>query len=116
MVWENVQSGLWLFVQGLLIIAIPVLVKALLDWIREQIALMRSRFTDEQNYRIDMIIDMAVQAAEQTGIIQELTSDAKKALAIGIVQAWLDEHGIYLNAQELADRIEAAVYQKFTVG
>ena len=60
---------------------------------------------------IDAAIDRAILFVE--GTMKGHDSQMKKDLAIATVSDWLAQNGIQINEEDIADRIEAAVYERF---
>ncbi len=79
---------LTLLAQGLLIIAIPVVIGFLFQWLRQKGAELRAHLTTQQQQFIDMAVSTAVRAAEQAGLSNQLAGggQAKKAYAVKAVQ------------------------------
>lgn len=59
---------------------------------------------------IDSIVDRVVLFVEQT--MKSESSQVKKDLAVETAADWLRQYGIELNEEDIADRIEAAVYER----
>lgn len=89
--------------QTVLLIVLPTLAVLLVRWIKQE--WKRMHLPDW----VTFYAEVAVQAAEQAGIA-ELIQDKKK-YAIGALQAFLDAHGVKLDAAALDAAIEDAVGQ-----
>ncbi len=101
--------------QGLLIIAIPILVFALFQWMRQRGAEIRSRLRVEQQQFIDSAVGLAVRAAEQMGLSNQLQGGAaKKQQAIKSAQDYLNQLGVRLDVSLLTTLIEAEVSRQFS--
>lgn len=77
----------------------------------------RSLINVEQEKQITSLVNMAVQAAQQTGLLDEVLKDgaAKKAYALQVLQDSLKARGLGKFAEyipELSARIEAAINQQ----
>lgn len=65
---------------------------------------------DSRYAQVAEVVDVAVRAAEQTikGIGQGAN---KKEVVLTFVNRWMDEHGIYMESDQLNQLIECAVWQ-----
>lgn len=54
------------------------------------------------------MVEVAVKAAEQS--LKNETGEFKKSEVLSYVAKWMDEHGIYVDADQLDQLIEAAVF------
>lgn len=101
--------------QALLILAIPILVVALFQWLRQKGAELRSKLTAQQQQFIDLAIGIAVRAAEQAGLANQLSGGAaKKAYALKAAQDYLNRLGIRLDVAALTTLLEAEVHKQFS--
>lgn len=101
--------------QGLLIIAIPIVVAALFQWVRQRSAEIKQNLSKEQLSTIEKGIQIAVKAAEQAGLSGQLAGGAeKKQYAIDAVQRYLDRTGVSIDVEEIATLIEAEVNSQFS--
>jgi hypothetical protein len=104
-----------LLAQGLLIIALPIVIAAAFQWFRKMSAELKQKLTQEQLSIIDAGVQIAVRAAEQAGFAGILKSGSeKKNYAINAVQAYLDRAGVSVDAKEIATLIEAEVNKNFS--
>ena len=105
-----------LLAQGLLVIAIPVVIGFLFQWLRQKGAELRAHLTTQQEQFIDTAVSTAVRAAEQAGLSNQLAGggQAKKAYAVKAVQDYLDRLGIKLDVNQLVILIEAEVNKQFS--
>jgi len=105
-----------LLAQGLLIIAIPVVVVFLFQWLRQKESELRAHLTTQQQQFIDSAISLAVRAAEQAGLSNQLAGggQAKKAYAVKAAQDYLDRLGIKLDVNMMATLLEAEVNKQFS--
>ena len=111
-----INDFLALLAQGLLIIAIPVVIVFLFQWLRQKEAEVRAHLTAQQQQFIDRAINLAVRAAEQAGLSNQLAGggQAKKAYAVKAVQDYLDRLGIKLDVNMLTTLVEAEVNKQFS--
>lgn len=56
------------------------------------------------------MVEIAVRAAEQT-IKGSGQGTLKKSEVVAVLSRWMDEHGIYIDQEQLDQLIECAVYQ-----
>jgi hypothetical protein len=105
-----------LVAQGLLIIAIPVVIAFMFQWLRQKGAEVRAHLTAQQQQFIDTAISFAVRAAEQAGLSNQLAGggQAKKAYAVKAAQDYLDRLGIKLDVNLLTTLLEAEVNKQFS--
>ena len=105
-----------LLAQGLLVIAIPVVIGFLFQWLRQKGAELRAHLTTQQEQFIDTAVSTAVRAAEQAGLSNQLAGggQAKKAYAVKAVQDYLDRLGIKLDVNQFVILIEAEVNKQFS--
>jgi hypothetical protein len=104
-----------LFAQGLLIIALPIVIAAAFQWFRKMSAELKQKLTQEQLSIIDAGVQIAVRAAEQAGFAGLLAGGAeKKEYAIKAVQDYLDRAGVIIDVSEIATLIEAEVNKQFS--
>ncbi len=102
--------------QGLLVLAIPIVVAFLFQWLRQKGTEMRATLTLQQQQFIDMAVSLAVRAAEQAGISNQLAGggQAKKAFAIKAAQDYLARLGIKVDVTMLVTLLEAEVNKQFS--
>jgi hypothetical protein len=111
----QLNTFLSLLANGLLIIAIPILIAFLFQWLRQRGQEWRARLTVQQQQFIDSAIGMAVRAAEQSGLAGQLAGGgaAKKAYAIKAAQDYLNRLGVQVDVSGLANLVEAEVNKQF---
>ncbi len=111
----QLNTFLSLVANGLLIIAIPIVIAFLFQWLRQRGQEWRARLTVQQQQFIDSAIGMAVRAAEQSGLAGQLAGGgaAKKAYAIKAAQEYLNRLGVQVEVSGLANLVEAEVNQQF---
>ena len=104
-----------LIAQALLILAVPILIAALFQWLRQRSAEFKSRLSAQQQQFIESAVGMAVRAAEQSGSTSQLVggAQAKKAFAIKAAQDYLNRLGIEVDVSGLATLIESEVHKQF---
>jgi hypothetical protein len=103
--------------QGLLIIALPVVIAAAFQWFRKMSAELKQKLTEDQWRVIEGGVKIAVRAAEQAGLAGQLRSGSqKKEYAIQAAQSYLDRSGVSIDVKEISTLIEAEVNQQFSNG
>jgi NAD-specific glutamate dehydrogenase len=102
------------FSEALLVIALPILIAALIQWLRLLTARLRSQLDENQRSIIDHAVTTAVQTAEQVGVWEALKGHEKLARAAQIAQTFLDEKGIKIDAGRLTSLIETEVLRQFS--
>jgi hypothetical protein len=112
---NQLTAFLNLFATGLLMLALPIVVAFVFQWLRQQGAELRGRMTVQQQQFIDAAVGVAVRAAEQMGLSQQLAGggQAKKAYAIKSAQEYLNRLGVPVDVNQLATLIEAEVRRQF---
>ena len=112
----QLNDALSLLAQTLLIIALPIVIAFLFQWVRQRSAEIRSRLTAQQQQFIDAAVSFAVRAAEQSGLKQQLAGggQGKKAFAIKAAQDYLGQLGVKMDVNLLSTMIEAEVHQQFS--
>ena len=106
---------LWTLLQGTLEYVLPILFTQLAILLGALIVKVvndiKAKLTVDQMEMIENIIDIAVNAAEQTNL-KEATID-KKREALNIAQRYLTKNNIKIDIVTLDAMIEAAVFQNF---
>lgn len=111
----QLNAYLGLLANGLLIIAIPVLIAFLYQWLRLRTQELKARLGVQQQQFIDTALGYAVRAAEQAGLAGQLGGGAnKKAYAIKAAQDYLNRLGVQLDVSALATLVEAEVNKQFS--
>ncbi|MEW6718737.1 MAG: phage holin, LLH family [Chloroflexota bacterium] len=101
-------------VQGLLMIAIPILVAAAFSWLQQKAREVKQNLSAEQWSLVKQGVEVAVRAAEQAGISGQIESIGaeKKAYASKFLQNYLDRIGLRVDVGEISALIEAEVHQQ----
>jgi hypothetical protein len=105
----SLSQSLLIVVEVLLVITLPFVGVAAFQYLRLNSARVKSETQETERRTIAEIVKMAVAAAEQTGLLENLLSAEKKELALEIAERFLREQGINVNLRQLADLIEAEV-------
>lgn len=105
----ELSEFLSLLAQGLLVIALPILIAAGVQALRIQ----AQKLGDDRLSTIMTAVRMAVALAEQTGLDEALNGPEKRAAALRTADAFLRRRGITLDLEELADLIESEVLLQF---
>ena len=105
----------WKFVQILLgeviVVLVPVLVAAIGAAGTYAVKWLRAKVGDQKWASIERAAQMAVYAAEQSNLGEQLqlAGEKKKALAKSILKSYLAAQGIKIDVDELGDLIEATL-------
>ncbi len=99
-----------LFAQLLLIIALPIIIAAAVQFIRVQ----AQRLDEDRLNAAKSIVRTAVRVAEQTGLTEKLAGPEKRERAIQVAQSFLRRQGITLDLKQLVSLIEAEVLEQFS--
>jgi len=93
--------------QSLVLATVPVLAGFAARWLNAKYQFERSQLTEKQQVLLDGAIKVAVFAAEQMGLTDQIAD--KKEYAIGFVTEWLAAQNFTIDFREIDARIEAAV-------
>lgn len=100
---------------GLLVLAIPILVAAAFQWVRQRSAEIRQNMDKDRLELIEKGVRMAVKAAEQVGLAGKLKTGREKLdFAVDAVQRYLDRANIPIEVEEIVTLIEAEVNAQFS--
>lgn len=99
--------------QALLIIALPVVIAAAVQTFRTQTGQIKDRIGEDRFNALKTIVQTAVRAAEQAGVVEHLTGPEKRAQAISFVQDYLAKRGVSIDVDQIATLIEAEVLTQF---
>jgi len=112
----ELSSFLSILASALFALAIPILIAILFQWFRQKSAELRSRLSAQQQKFIDAGVGIAVRAAEQMGLSQQVAGggQGKKAFALKTAQDYLNRLGVQIDVNELATLVEAEVRQQFS--
>lgn len=96
-------------------VALPVLLKLALDWLRIQKTKLEESMDSETRYLIKEAVRIAVLAAEQSNLAGLIGEEYKgrKDYALAMAEKWLAPYGITIDLDVLAAMIEAAVMEEF---
>ncbi|HBX70416.1 MAG TPA: hypothetical protein DEH25_13820, partial [Chloroflexi bacterium] len=110
-----ISNFLSLLAQGLLVIALPVVIAAAFMWFRKMSAELKLKLTKDQLSMIEAGTQIAVRAAEQGGFAGLLKGGKeKKEYAIKTLQDYLNRAGVSIDVGEIATLIEAEVNKQFS--
>jgi hypothetical protein len=98
-----------LLAQGLLIVALPIVIAAGIQHLR----VMTTRLGQERQQAIDRAVSIAVQFAERAGLLEKLIGPEKRKRAIEIAQKFLEERGVKIDLEMLVTLIEAEVQKQY---
>jgi hypothetical protein len=112
----ELSSFLSILASGVLLLALPIVIAVLFQWLRQKNAEFRSHLTVQQQQFIDAGVGVAVRAAEQMGLSQQLAGggQGKKAFALKTAQDYLNRLGVQIDVNELATLVEAEVRKQFS--
>jgi len=105
----------WKFVQILLgeviVVLVPFLVAAIGTAGTYAVKWLRAKVGDQKWATIQAAVEMAVYAAEQSNLGEQLqlAGEEKKALAKSILKGYLSAQGIKIDVEQLGDLIEATL-------
>lgn len=115
---EVFQNFVQMIVIALVAAYLPKIVESITGLLSTIVILGRQKIDPTTLATIDAIVAMAVKAAEQSGLKDEIikTGEQKKQEAIQIIQNALNARGLrYINVTEIEARIEAAIHDGLQV-
>jgi len=98
-------------IMQVLVLVLPYFAVMAARWIDAKYKIVRTQLTQEQNYALDMVIDLSVKAAEQ--IYKDGNGEEKKAYVLGLVESYIAKSGIKIDADLLLAKIESEVFASF---
>lgn len=99
--------------QGLLIIALPIVIAAAIQHLRVMTNRLKADMSQERQETIDWAVRVGVQFAERVGLIEKLISSEKRKRAIEVAQKFLADRGVTIDLDSLITLIEAEVQRQF---
>ncbi len=113
----ELNDFLYRLAQGLLIAAIPVLVAAAVYWLKQKGDEIKSKLGKDKLAALESIGALAVRAAEQAGLSQQIAGGAaKKEYALSLAQNQLNALGIKIDVKLIAGILESEVLKQFNSG
>lgn len=106
----EINEFLSLVAQGLLIIALPIVIAAAIQTLRVQ----SQKLGGEKLAALRSVAEVAVKVAEQTGLKEKLLGPDKREMAIRIAEDFLKERGITMDLDKIVAAVEAEVNTQFT--
>jgi len=111
---DVVNSFLSTLAQGLLVVAIPILIAAAAYWLKQKGDEIKSKLTQEQLTTLESVGAIAVRAAEQAGLSKQVMGGAaKKDYALKVAQDYLNRIGVKMDVATVASVVEAEVLKQF---
>jgi len=108
------NSFLSTLAQGLLVVAIPILIAAAAYWLKQKGDEIKSKLTQEQLTTLESVGAIAVRAAEQAGLSKQIMGGAaKKDYALKVAQDYLNRIGVKMDVATVASVVEAEVLKQF---
>jgi hypothetical protein len=106
---EQISSTLTLIAQGLLVLALPVVIAAAFQHYRVMTRQLDNKIGADRRVQLVNIVKLAVQVAEQAGILDNLVGPEKRQAAIDFAENYLKSRGVDLDVGMLADLVEQEV-------
>lgn len=105
---NSLQQFLQIALIGVIGFVVPVVAFQIWKWVKAKAAEVKAGMDVQQLYLFDQFVAIAVKAVEQAKLKENFEASAEQMLAtaVGIVQSYLDSHG--LSQFNVAD-IEAAI-------
>jgi len=117
MTWADVISRcLQIILEALLPVAVAVLAAYVHQWLKQRQMEIEVRLSEHQKKMLREAVELAVKAAEQSGLWDKAleTGKAKKEFALSWASRYLEEFGLTLDLETLSGLIEAAVWDELT--
>jgi flagellar motor component MotA len=110
--WSHI---LQVVLEAVCAIAIPFLVKFLIDWLKAKSKSLLQELDMETREALYEAVRIAVTSAEQSGLagLIERSAEAKKRYACAFAEKYLAQWGIGIDLDVIADMIEAEVKRQF---
>jgi hypothetical protein len=105
----QINDFLSLVAQGLLIIALPIVIAAAIQTLRVQ----SQKLGGEKLAALRSVAETAVKVAEQTGLKDQLLGPEKRDMAIQVAQDFLKGRGINMDLDKIVAAVEAEVHTQF---
>lgn len=105
----QINDFLSLVAQGLLIIALPIVIAAAIQTFRVQ----SQKLGGEKMAALRSVAETAVKVAEQTGLKDQLLGPEKRDMAIRIAEDFLKSRGINMDLDKIVAAVEAEVHTQF---
>jgi hypothetical protein len=109
---EILKDVLSIFAEQFLSVVLPVLVSALavlaVAKIKQVVANIKAKLSEEMAWALDEAVIAAVNAAEQANLAGYVAD--KKEYAIDVAQEWLEFRGFKIDLSVIVARVEAAVW------
>jgi hypothetical protein len=102
-----------LLAQGLLIVALPIVIAAAIQHLRVMTNRLKANVSQERQETIDWAVRIGVQFAERVGLLERLVSSEKRKRAIEVAQKFLADRGVKIDLDTLITLIEAEVQKQF---
>jgi hypothetical protein len=106
--WSELLSAVLMAVLSLVL---PFVARALVRLLVAKWGEVQSKMTTQQLAVLNVVTTLAVQAAEQLGLSEQIKD--KKAYALQVAYQWLKDKGIDIDLNYLDAAIEAAVLEEF---
>ena len=114
---EATSNFLWLLAQGLLVVSLPILVAAAVYWLKQKGDVVKNSLGTEKLAALQAIGALAVRAAEQAGLSQQIIGGAaKKEYALQVAQDYLGSLGVKVNVKMITTVVESEVLRQFNSG
>jgi len=111
--FETIANFLTVLASGLLVIALPIVIAAAVQHYRVMTDRLTAGLSADQRELLVQAIKLAVQVAEQSGVLEGLLGEEKRQRAIQYAQDWLLQRGINIDVGMLVDLIEDEVRRQF---
>ncbi len=112
---ETLTNFLAILAVGLLVIAIPIVVAGAFQFWRAKSTEIKQRLGKDRLEAIENAVHLAVRAAEQVGLSDQLKTGREKLnYAVDAVQRHLDQAGIPIEVDEITTLIESEVNKNFS--
>lgn len=99
--------------EALLVIALPIVIAAAIQHFRVMTQRYYGTLSEGQQQALNRAVQIAVQVAEQSGVLEGLIGPEKRQRAVEVAQSFLKERGVKIDMNRLVSLIEAEVMTQF---
>ena len=92
---------------AVILACLPIVVQAFVKWLKAKLAEAEARLSTEQILQLRYIASIAVRAAEQLKLSEQIAN--KKQYALELAEGWLASRGVNLDLKQIEAAIESAV-------
>jgi hypothetical protein len=110
---DELRNFMSVFAEALLVIALPIVIAAAIQHFRVMTQRYYGTLSEGQQQALNRAVQIAVQVAEQSGVLEGLIGPEKRQRAVEVAQSFLKERGVKIDMNRLVSLIEAEVATQF---